>query len=91
MSSTPDASMGQAKRQRGTVASFLECPNMLMKCQRTVFGVDKGDQMRLHGGGFARKAHFKKWHKRAFMAALDVMPLNGLITWNLSAEDPLMH
>jgi len=91
VSSIPDTSIGQVKRQRGAVASFCECPNMLIKHQQTMFGVDKGDQMRLHGGGFARKAHFKKWCKRAFMAALDMMLLNGLIAWNLSSQDPLLH
>jgi hypothetical protein len=52
-----------------------------------MFGVDKGDQMRLHMGGFARKAHFKKWYKKSFFAILDCMLLNALIAWNLSAED----
>jgi hypothetical protein len=32
-----------------------------------MFGVDKGDQMRVHGGGFATKAHFKKWYKKQFL------------------------
>ena len=50
-------------------------------------GVDKGDQMRLHGGGFARKAHFKKWYKKAFLAAADCMLLNSLIAWNLSCKE----
>ena len=53
-----------------------------------MFGVDKGDQIRLHGGGFARKAHFKKWYKKSFMAVLDCMLLNSLIAWNIAASDP---
>jgi len=85
VSGTPDATT--VKRHRGAAASFCECPNMLTKCQQTMFGVNKGGQMRLHGGGSARKAHFKKWHKRAFVAALDVMLLNGLIAWNPSGQD----
>jgi len=57
-----------------------------------MFGVDKGDQMRLHGGGFARKAHFKKWYKRSFMAVMDFMLLNSLIKWNMSVnENPDLH
>jgi len=57
-----------------------------------MFGVDKGDQMRLHGGGFARKAHFQKWYKRSFMAIMDFMLLNSLIKWNMSAkEKPELH
>jgi len=90
VSSIPDASIGQVKRHWGTVANFAECPNMLIKCQRTMFGVDKGYQMRLHGGCFAHKAYVKKWHKRAFMAVLDMMSLNSLIAY-LFCKDPLMH
>jgi len=48
-----------------------------------MFGVDKGDQMRLHGGGFVRKAHHKKWHKKSFFVVLDCMLLNSLIAWNM--------
>jgi len=53
-----------------------------------MFGVDKGDQIRMHGGGFARKAHFKKWYKKAFFAVADCMLLNSLIAWNLSCSHP---
>jgi len=52
-----------------------------------MFGVDKGDQMRLHGGGFARKAHFQKWYKRSFMAIMDFILLNSLIAWNMAVEE----
>jgi len=41
----------------------------------------------MHGGGFARKAHFKKWYKKAFLAVLDCMLLNALIAWNLSCSE----
>jgi len=51
-----------------------------------MFEVDKGDQIRLHGGGFARKAHYKKWYKKSFFAVLDCMLLNSLIAWNLAVE-----
>jgi hypothetical protein len=53
-----------------------------------MFGVDKGDQRRMHLGGFARKAHFKKWYKKSFFAILDCMLLNALVAWNLSANIP---
>jgi len=86
--STPmGTTIEQATRHRGPQASFLECPRILVKCQQTMFGVDKGDQMRLHGGGFARKAHFHKWHERSIMAIMAFMFLNGLIKWNMSAEE----
>ena len=86
VSTLMDTTIEQVTRHRGPQASFVECPRMLVKHQQTMFGVDKGDQMRLHGGGFARKAHFHKWCKRSFMAIMDFMLLNSLIKWNMSAE-----
>ena len=41
----------------------------------------------MHMGGFARKAHFKKWYKKSFFAVLDIMLLNALTAWNLSTEE----
>jgi len=52
-----------------------------------MFGVDKGDQHRVTGGGFAQKAHYKKWYKKAFMAILDCMLLNTYVAWNMSVDD----
>jgi hypothetical protein len=37
--------------------------------------------------GFAAKAHYQKWYKRAYFAILDMMALNTLILWNLSAQE----
>jgi len=92
VSTLMDTSIDQVVRHRGPIASFLECPKVLVKYQQTMFGVDKGDQMRLHGGGFARKAHFQKWYKRSFMAIMDFMLLNSLIKWNMSAKErPDLH
>ena len=42
--------------------------------------------MRAAGGGFARKAHFKKWYKKSLFAVFDCMLLNSFIAWNLSAD-----
>lgn len=50
-----------------------------------MFGIDKGDQMRVHIGGFSNKAHFQKWYKKQFLALLDCMLMNTNITWNLSS------
>jgi hypothetical protein len=50
-------------------------------------GVDKGDQMRMHRGGFASKAHFKNWYKKQFFGILDCMLLNARVAWNLAAEE----
>jgi hypothetical protein len=51
-----------------------------------MFGVDKGDQIRGHWGGFSTKVHFKKWYKCVWLGILDCGLLNALIAWNLSAE-----
>jgi len=49
-----DLRMGECHRQIGSNKLPFSCPNIVRKCQQTMFGVDKGDQTRLHGGGFAR-------------------------------------
>jgi hypothetical protein len=64
----------------------MKVPRPLKQYHRFMFGVDKGDQQRMHLGGFARKAHFKKWYKKSFFAILDCMLLNALVAWNLSAN-----
>jgi len=48
--------------------------------------IDRNDQMRVHGGGFSQKAHFKKWYKKVYLAVMDCMLLNSWIAWNLSTE-----
>jgi hypothetical protein len=53
--------------------------------QLWMLGVDKGDQMKVHWGGFSRKAHFKKWYKKIYLWILDAMILNGLVVWNDTA------
>ena len=82
-----DFTIGTAKRQVGSQQKRFPCPNVVLQCNQNMFGVDKGDQMRMHGGGFARKAHFKKWYKKAFFAVMDCMLLNSLIAWNLSCDE----
>ena len=52
-----------------------------------MFGVDKGDQIHVHMGGFAQKAHFKKWYKRIHLGVLDIMLMNSHIGWNLAAAE----
>ena len=61
-----------------------------------MFGVDKGDQFRMHGGGFSNKAHFKKWYKKTYLAILDCMLMNAVFAWNMAAKEdagkrPLMR
>ena len=52
-----------------------------------MFGVDKVNQIRVQGGGFSNKAHFKKWYKKSYLAILDGMLMTSLITWNLSVAE----
>jgi hypothetical protein len=51
-------------RQQGSQRVQCPCPMDMRMHEMFVLGVDKGDQMWTHGGGFSRKAHFKKWHKK---------------------------
>ena len=51
-----------------------------------MFGVDKGDQFRAHFGGFANRAHFKKWYVKGYLAILDCALLNAYSAWNLSCH-----
>jgi len=57
------------------------------KYQKGMGGVDRGDQQRETGAGFCRKAHFKKWYKKSFMAICDFMLLNSFIAWNMAAGE----
>ena len=52
-----------------------------------MYGVDRGDQYRECGGGFAKKAHYKKWCKKTYFAVLDFILLNGFFAWNTSAKN----
>ena len=82
-----DSTESVVDRRVGKELLKLPLPSVLKVYQKTMFGVDKGDQIRAHGGGFARKAHFQKWYKKTFFAVLDVMLLNSLIAWNMSVDE----
>ena len=75
-----------ARRQIGSERKEFPCPSMLVTCQKTMGSVDRNDQMRVHGGGFSQKAHFKKWYKKVYLAIMDCMLLNSHIAWNASSE-----
>ena len=87
VSSEKNLKIGKVRRRQCNKLDKHTCPEVPVHCQQTMCGVDKGDRMRLHGGGFARKAHFKKWHKKAFLAVVDCMLLNSLVGWNLSSKE----
>jgi Transposase IS4 len=86
VSSILSSQVTEIKRQVGSEKKSFTCPTVVTRYQRNMIGVDKSDQMRAAGGGFALKAHYKKWYKRAYFAILDMMTLNALIAWNLSAQ-----
>ncbi|CAB9517121.1 unknown protein [Seminavis robusta] len=87
VTSRNDTTIGKVKRQIGSIKKTLDCPKAIMGYQATMFGIDKGDQIRDHFGGFSTKAHFKKWYKKIFLALLDCMLLNALVAWNLSVDE----
>ena len=56
-----------------------------------MFGVDKHDQLRAIGGGFAKKSQFNKWYKKTLLGIFDMMLVNAFIAWNLSDQVKLTH
>lgn len=85
-SSVMDTTMAMTLRRVGGTRPLVEVPTVLKKYQTYMGGVDRGDQIRMHLGGFAKKSHFKKWYKRSLFAIQDMMLLNALIAWNESAK-----
>ena len=49
----------------------VRCPSDVVEYQTYMDGVDRGDQHRVMGAGFANVAHFKKWYKKVFMGITD--------------------
>ena len=53
-------------RRRGSNVLALTVDKSLEAYQQGMDGVDRSDQYRERGEGFASKAHYKKWYKKAF-------------------------
>ena len=87
VTTTNITSIGTVKRQVGANSVEVPCPDAVIQYQRTMFGVDKGDQFRMHGGGFSNKAHFKKWYKKTYLAMLDCMLMNATLAWNMAVKE----
>lgn len=85
VSSYIDFGMSEVQRQIGSRKESFPCPIPMRHYQMNMGGVDKADQLRVFFGGFASVAHFKKWYKKAIMAVLDCMLMNGLQLWNATA------
>ena len=86
-SSVNEIGLGTIRRQVGSEKKEFPCPLALVQCQKNMFGIDKGDQMRAHNGGFSDHVHFKKWHEKVHLATLDCGLLNARIAWNMSADN----
>ena len=52
------------QRRNGATVIDVQCPSDIVLYQKNMGGVDRGDQHRVIGAGFANVAHFKKWFKR---------------------------
>jgi Transposase IS4 len=82
-----DTSIVTCDRQIGSHKKTFACPSVIRKYQQDMGSIDCNDQMRMHGGGFSNKAHFKKWYKKVYLAVLDCMMLNAFIAWNASVTE----
>jgi len=51
-----NTSVGEVLRQQGSQKQRIPGPEAIMHYHPHVYGVDKGDQIRAHGGGFLIKA-----------------------------------
>lgn len=87
VSTLNNCSVGSVSRQVGSNRLTFQCPRVMMKYQQDMGSIDRSDQMRMHGGGFSNKAHFKKWYKKVYLAILDCMLVNSWIAWNLSVDE----
>ena len=72
------------KRRSGSTILNLLVERSLKLYQEGMDAVDRGDQYRELGAGFASKSHYKKWYKKAFFAVLDFMLLNSFFAWNMA-------
>jgi hypothetical protein len=86
LSSYLNLGVGQVRRRTGNQQISVPCPKAIIHYQENMGGVDRGDQMRAHFGGFASQGHFKKWYKKTLMAVLDCMLHNARLLWNMSVD-----
>ena len=76
----------EIKRRVGSQLREYCTEKCVVKYQKHMGGVDRGDQIRQRGSGFCRKAHFKKWYKKSFFAILDFMLLNSYTAWQMASN-----
>ena len=78
--------IGDVQRRVGRDKVTVRCPNDIIQYQKHMGGVDRGDQHRVVGAGFANVAHFKKWYKKAFLGICDFSLLQAFTAWNLGVN-----
>ena len=86
VSTTMDKGVQTLNRRTGSKVIQVTCPSDIVRYQKFMGGVDRGDQHRVMGAGFANVSHFKKWYKKAFLGIADFSMLNAFAAWNLSVE-----
>ena len=80
--------IGKVERRIGANKIIVPCPYDIIRYTQGMSGVDRGDQVRLVGAGFANVAHFKKWYKKAVLGIADFCILQALSCWNLAVDHP---
>ena len=78
--------IGKVQRRVGRNKIDVICPNDVIEYQKYMGGVDRSDQHRVMGAGFANVAHFKKWYKKAFLGICDFSLLQAFTAWNLGVK-----
>jgi hypothetical protein len=91
VSTNQNTKVSTAAHQVGRNKIQFPCPAEYNTYGSHMFGVDKGDQIRGHFGGFARCAHFQKWYKKVYLLIIDCMLLNAWVAWGLSMEIHEIH
>ena len=75
---------GIVQKRKGRDILDVTCLNDGIMYQKNMGGVDRGDQHRLMGVGFANVSQFKKWYKKAFMVPCNFSLSNTFTAWNLA-------
>ena len=86
ISTTMKKGIGMVQRRVGRDKIDVRCPNDIIQYQKYMGGVDRGDQHRVMGAGFANVAHFKKWYKKAFLGICDFSLLQAFTVWNIGTK-----
>ena len=78
--------VSEVSRRKGATVVKVRCPNDIILYQQYMDGVDRRDQHRVVGAGFANVAHFKKRYNKAFLGICDFSFLQAFTVWNLSVD-----